>query len=338
MSKKFPLISILICNYNYEAFILDSLNSAIDQDYPNIEIIVIDDGSTDSSVLKIETLIKENTKRKIVLNVNIKNEGLCYARNNAIMAAKGEYFIFLDSDDVLPSNYASNLYETAHIENADVVYGNVKRFGAESSESDEPDYDPKKLLIDNYVNISSLVKKSKIKTHKFDILLNRKSHEDYDFWVGLSLMGLKFEKSKNTYLHYRIQDQSRNGNTQDFTSRSLEHIKAWKYIIEKYRKQFNIDDGIIYDQMSYQIRRISSELIKLNNVIHEELNPELRKRELHIFNQNNLIKKQSVIVDAQNTHNKELEYELSRIVGSKDYRIGHAILKVIRAVRRLIKL
>jgi len=330
MTKNPPLISILICNYNYEEYIEESLNSAINQDYPNIEIIIIDDGSVDTSLSIIKELIEKHPDITISLNAKVKNEGLCHARNDAINAAAGEYFVFLDSDDTMPSDYVSNLYKTAIDKNADVVYGDVNFFGDNAGKSNEPDYDPQKLLLDNYINISTLVKSSELKSHRFDTKLNRKSHEDYDFWVGLSLMGLKFVKANDVYLNYRIQSKSRNRNTQDLESRTLVFIDVWTYMMEKYRKRFSISDSVVYAQIRYQVVRIGDELNKLNKVVHEELNPEIQKEGVHIRYQERLI-------NEYKSRSEKLEEKLKEVLTSREYRVGHSLLSKARKVKKILR-
>lgn len=94
---KKPLISIIIPTFNSEKFIKESLDSAINQTYRNIEIIIIDDNSTD----KTESLIK-NFKWENTAYIYIKNKfniGAASSRNIGIRVAKGEYIAFLDSDD-----------------------------------------------------------------------------------------------------------------------------------------------------------------------------------------------------------------------------------------------
>jgi len=94
-----PLVSILIPAYNSEKWIADSLHSAIRQTYNNIEIILIDDGSTDNT-LKVAQSISSEDKGKILV-VSQKNKGVCAARNHAFSLSKGDFIQYLDADDLL---------------------------------------------------------------------------------------------------------------------------------------------------------------------------------------------------------------------------------------------
>ena len=88
-----PLVSVIIPNFNYGAFIQDCIDSVLNQSYPNIEIIVVDDGSTDDSVNRVE---KYGSSIKLI---RIENSGVSAARNYGMRIAKGDFLCFLDSDD-----------------------------------------------------------------------------------------------------------------------------------------------------------------------------------------------------------------------------------------------
>lgn len=89
-----PLVSIIIPCFNRERYIQTAIDSAMSQTYGNIEVIVVDDGSTDNSVSVISSLYGSN-----VTLITQKNKGVSAARNTGFRAASGEYVVFLDSDD-----------------------------------------------------------------------------------------------------------------------------------------------------------------------------------------------------------------------------------------------
>lgn len=95
-----PLVSIVIPCYNHEAYILDSIQSVIDQSYDNIELIIIDDGSKDQSVEKIQSMIEHCKKRFNRFEFRSRpNKGLSATLNEAIEWCQGEYYSALASDD-----------------------------------------------------------------------------------------------------------------------------------------------------------------------------------------------------------------------------------------------
>ena len=91
-----PKVSIIIPAYNQEQFVTQAVDSALAQTYPNVEVIVIDDGSTDGTR---DVLANYGKKIKYI---HQQNKGLAGARNTGILAAQGDYLLFLDSDDIIP--------------------------------------------------------------------------------------------------------------------------------------------------------------------------------------------------------------------------------------------
>ncbi len=89
-----PLVSVIIPNYNYARYVGEAVESALAQTYPNIEIIVVDDGSTDAS---LESLSQFSDRIKIVAQ---PNQGVCVARNQGVAGSNGVFVAFLDADDV----------------------------------------------------------------------------------------------------------------------------------------------------------------------------------------------------------------------------------------------
>lgn len=96
------LVSIIIPCYNHERFVQDSIQSIIDQSYENIELIIIDDGSKDASVEKIQELVPVCEKRFTRFEFRHRlNKGLCATLNEALEWSQGEYFSSLASDDMI---------------------------------------------------------------------------------------------------------------------------------------------------------------------------------------------------------------------------------------------
>lgn len=321
MVKDKPLISILICNYNYSKYIVEALDSATKQTYQNIEIVIIDDGSQDDSVKVIKRYIQNHPNKNIYLHTEDKNQGVCYARNALIELAKGEYFIFLDSDNTIPPEYIFNFYEAAVKNNADVVYGDLRIINAENNETTNfPEYNPQELLLNNYIDVCSLVKKDSIHNHRFDISLNRKSHEDYDFWLGLSLEGLKFVKISNTQLNYRKRIGTRNGNERLLGNGILRFIEVWKQIIDKYQQLYpdKISKDILYKQLKYQIdvmTHVESDIRSYSANKQKEFTEKLNVKTAHIKEQDKIIKEQERVI-------KEQGKTINNIVNSKRYKLA----------------
>lgn len=100
-----PKISIIVPVYNAEKTLAKCVNSIINQSYNNIEIILINDGSRDSSLEVIKTLYANDHRIKYI---NQQNSGVSNARNNGLKKAVGDYVVFVDSDDYIGENFIEN--------------------------------------------------------------------------------------------------------------------------------------------------------------------------------------------------------------------------------------
>lgn len=118
------LISIIVPVYNVERYLEQCIESLVNQTYKNLEIILVNDGSTDSSGSLCEKLAKTD-KRIRVIHKN--NEGLGFARNTGMEVMNGKYVTFIDSDDYADSNLIELLYTNLKNENADTCIGGFKR-------------------------------------------------------------------------------------------------------------------------------------------------------------------------------------------------------------------
>lgn len=107
---KKPLVSIIVPMYNVERYVAASLRSAQNQTYSDIEILCINDGSSDGTRSIAEEALGEDNRARII---DQANGGLSAARNTGLGEAKGEYVLFLDSDDMLASNAIEFLVEEA---------------------------------------------------------------------------------------------------------------------------------------------------------------------------------------------------------------------------------
>lgn len=141
-------ISVIIPVYNQEKFIVNCLDSVLNQDLEDLEIICIDDGSTDNTYNILQSYAKKDSRIKILQQ---ENKFAGSARNLGINIANGEYIHFLDSDDFLFPNIYKNIYKTLKNENLEMVKFRAKVFDNESHETQ----------IHNWTELISLVPKNK---------------------------------------------------------------------------------------------------------------------------------------------------------------------------------
>lgn len=119
-----PLVSVVVPAYNIEGYIADCMRSAVNQTYPEIEIIVVNDGSTDSTLSIIEEFQRQDSRIRVITR---PNGGLSAARNTGLDSAQGEYIVFADGDDVLMPDAIETMVGIASDTSADIVMGRHTR-------------------------------------------------------------------------------------------------------------------------------------------------------------------------------------------------------------------
>lgn len=113
------MISVIIPTYNSGKYITRCVNSILNQSYTDTEIIIIDDGSTDNTKQIVTENYSDNTRIRYVYQ---NNSGVSSARNNGLALAKGEYLVFVDSDDYAEPSYLQRLLHNSREYNTDIVY------------------------------------------------------------------------------------------------------------------------------------------------------------------------------------------------------------------------
>lgn len=229
--KTKPLISVIITNYNYGQYITKAIKSILNQTYRNIELIIINDGSTDNSDKIIKELISKYPGRNIHY-VTRENKGVVYTRNEGMKLAKGEYISYLDADDYFNRDYISKSYRIAKESGADVVYPNWHYVDEWLGHPDTnfPEFSPELLQLQKlHCTPASLIKKSAIRNHRFEV---EKVAEDWDFFIGLSLDGAKFKLAKDNYINYRIRRGTRGSRNdpRDDTEHFVDILTKYKNI------------------------------------------------------------------------------------------------------------
>ncbi|MBQ7316374.1 MAG: glycosyltransferase [Clostridia bacterium] len=130
------VVSIIVPVYNAESFLERCVNSLLKQDHPHLEIILVNDGSSDSSPMICDRYAAKHTCVRVI---HQKNQGVSAARNAGLDSATGDYVTFLDSDDALFPKGISLLLEAAESHNADMAIGRlVHRRGSKDVEEDFP--------------------------------------------------------------------------------------------------------------------------------------------------------------------------------------------------------
>lgn len=212
----YPLISVIIPSYNAEKWIYDCCMSVFSQTYPNIELIIVDDGSTDDTFSLVSDIAQERDNVRIL---HIENSGVCCARNKGIEISKGDYISFLDSDDTLFNNALEVLYYNLTFANADISVGWKTNMTAEGKELGCPyerikgvfsGTEALKLSLEDHPSMyavwGKLYKRNAIGDVRF--IEGRKVHEDSFFLFECLLKQPKVVLCDELVLRYRISENS----------------------------------------------------------------------------------------------------------------------------------
>ena len=211
-------ISIIVPIYNVESYLEQCLNSIINQTYKNLEIILINDGSTDNSGKICDLYAKKDSRITVI---HKKNGGLSDARNTGLSIATGEYIAFIDSDDFIELNMYQVLYRNAIMYNADIVWCNYYDFSNNSRSC------PNIISKNNIYNLDSnpetfakdllymykmdahvwcrLYKKSLFNSLKFPF---NKTFEDIFILLPLLFSAKKIICITDTLYNYRVRNNS----------------------------------------------------------------------------------------------------------------------------------
>jgi len=138
-----PEISVIIPVYNTEEYVRDAIMSILNQTLKEIEIIVVNDGSTDNGLQIIKELAESDTRIQVYSQ---ENQGQAIARNYGLEKAKGKYLYFMDSDDLLEKEALTCCYEKCEKENLDFVFFDAEVFGDTKWTSSFFDYDRSKIV------------------------------------------------------------------------------------------------------------------------------------------------------------------------------------------------
>ncbi len=204
---KMPEISVIIPCFNSGDFLIEAIESVKHPDKSLLEIIVVNDGSTDLLTLRLLNSM-ENKGYKII---HQENRGPAAARNTAIRHSKGEFLIFLDSDNKIKSEYIDKCLAILKVNSkVGVVYGNPSFIGEINRDLFKPTkFDLRKLLRQNYIDMCSVVRKRAWESvgglDENRLLIG---HEDWEFWINLASKGWDFFYLNEVLYEYRVRKNS----------------------------------------------------------------------------------------------------------------------------------
>lgn len=260
-----PVLSVIVPVFNAEKYLADCLVSILEQKIEGIQIIVVNDGSTDGSQLIIETYAK---KYSCIIHVETENFGVSSARNTAMSMSTGDFIAFCDSDDIVPAYaYARMLKKKS----SDVIVGNMRVFREHETYSIKySNKDSKFLLLMKGPSLCNrMFKRTFIEKEKFK---NLDLGEDVVFLSDVLKLSPKTSLVKTFVYCYRHKFNI-NSLTHQFNCNSVgQHLSCWsmvrKTLEDKYKDELN--EYLIRNFMGYilnNIYKIESSLDKIQALL-----------------------------------------------------------------------
>jgi len=262
------MVTIVINNYNYSAFILECINSVLAQTYKDMEVIIIDDGSTDNSIELLEKNYSNIENLKIVKK---QNAGQLSTFNEAAHHATGEIIFFLDADDLYKPNYIEKIVEIyKRNKDIDFVYSAIERFYPEGKKEVIQKYSEDKYIGFSVVSalyarewVGSVTSAVSMKTSLFKKIVPIPFEnewitraDDCLIW-GSSILGAKKYYCSKPLVAYRIHN-SNNYHGKIFT---IDYLYKREISINKLFNHFflksEMNQSIIeHSQLEYRTRSI----------------------------------------------------------------------------------
>lgn len=291
-----PAVSLIIAAYNIENYIDRCLDSIINQSFKDIEIIVVNDGSTDSTLEKINYRVGEDRRIKII---DKNNEGISEARKDGFKQATGEYILFVDGDDYIDKETVKILYSKTIKTNYDIVcFKYIIAFENGKMENQiQPQFDLSgeesflKVLLTNQIKPSictKFIKRSFILNNNIPFPENIAFAEDLALSCTLAIYKPKVcLVDEHLYYYYNRDDSV----TRKISPKVLETREAFKFIykelitnnlLDKYIDEYNYLAYI--HNYYYRIYYIFEVNNKLNKILYKEwknMNIEINKNKYY---------------------------------------------------------
>ena len=280
MAEENEKISIIVPVYNVEKYLPRCVDSLIQQTYSNIEIILVEDGATDSSDAICDTYQKKDSRIKVI---HKKNGGLSDARNKGIEIATGEYVACVDSDDYVTSDMYEILLKNLKETNSDISIGNYKMIANEENRKEDRTYHYD-VIEDKTAMMVNLLEHPCIQNYAWNKLYKRELFDNVYYPYGkkmedLGTTYLLFDKCHKivytkdiVYYYYQREDSIVNKKNLSLVLDKLElTLQRYSYLKEKYPEILQIDKDMVMTCVSthqYVYQNKETKALKDQNVIN----------------------------------------------------------------------
>lgn len=208
------LISIITPMYNAEKYVGLTIESVLEQTYKNWEMIIVNDGSKDSSAKIVENYVQKDSRIKLI---NQTNAGSATARNNALRNAQGQYICFLDADDLWDAVFLEKQINFLKEKNAALVFSSYRRIDEQGEQKLEPFIVPESVTYKALLKtcsiscLTALYDREQVGEQYFKDEL-KSLRDDFVFWLQV-LKKVKFAYGNKVILaSYRVFASSTTGN------------------------------------------------------------------------------------------------------------------------------
>lgn len=277
--KYTPKVSVIVSVYNVEQYLKECLDSIVNQTLKEIEIICIDDGSTDSSLEILKEYAKHDNRITILKQQNLR-AGI--ARNAGLSVAKGEYLSFLDSDDFFELNMHESMYNKAKENDVDIVMCNAYRyddtskqikmkFGIYENNIPSSDLFNSDLLGKNWCNISIPTAWNKLYKRIFIIknkiyFQNLSSCNDVGFDYSALSVANKITFLKDCFVYYRMFTKVQTSHNRG--AKAINIFNAYYFIknyLEKHNRSYLINflNSAIHSNVRFEVLNCSPEQLEI---------------------------------------------------------------------------
>lgn len=216
-----PKVSVVVAVYNKEAYVAETLRSVLAQTDQDLELVVIDDGSTDNSLAEVEKVLAEARIPNTLITG--ENQGVCAARNTAIAAARGKYIVSLDADDLIEPQFVSLLAAALDGDPlAGIAYSDVLTFRDTDglrAQWYNSDYDLKQLVRRNFIPSGCMFRKRAWAHAGGYNPVMAEGWEDWELWLDMGLLGWYGKRVPIPLFNYRVLADGRDAATKGHEDR-----------------------------------------------------------------------------------------------------------------------
>ena len=223
-----PLVSVIMPAYNSEQFIEKAIRSALAQTYSNLEMIVIDDCSKDSTVQIVQKLAQEDNRVRLIQNET--NAGAANSRNKGMDCSRGAYVALLDSDDIWHPDKLQKQIKLAQESGAGLIYCSYAMVDEQGKKK------CRDFVVNEHICLESMLRKNEIgcstvllrsdvlNQHRFS---NEYYHEDYVLWLQLLKEGVQAAGIREVLVDYTLRNNSRAANKVNAAKRRWEIYRSF---------------------------------------------------------------------------------------------------------------